>query len=89
MCFYKAESFYYNVLNTMLKICQTPSEYKHIALPAAETSVVIKDFYDKHIIEEDADASGNLIRPALKLYRGTREMIHIKNNTANSIFKEG
>ena len=50
LCFYKVESFYYHVLNTMLKICKTPSEFMHIALPTAETYVVIKDIYDSEII---------------------------------------
>lgn len=63
---YKKESFHYNVLNSMLRICRRISDFDVIALPYAETYRSIKYFYDKFV------KLNKFTRPFMRVYRGCR-----------------
>lgn len=54
------------MMNMMLRISRKPEDFRYIALPVAETHLMIRENYKKFIRN-----SGNK-RPAYKLYRGTR-----------------
>ena len=66
LALYKKESFYYNVLNSMLRVCRRISDFEPISLPYAETYRSIKYFYDKFI------KKNNYQRPKMTVYRGCR-----------------
>ena len=53
LALYKKQSFYYNVLNSMLRVCRRICDFEPIALPYAETYRSIKYFYDELVKKND------------------------------------
>ena len=64
--FYVRESFYYQVLNSMLRTLKTTEEFKTCILPFNETYHSIKHFYQTFVKE----CSRKI--PAMVLYRGAK-----------------
>ena len=64
--FYVRESFYYQVVNSMLRTLKTTEEFKPCILPFNENYHSVKYFYQEYVKE-----CGRKI-PAMELYRGAR-----------------
>lgn len=64
--FYVRESFYYQVLNSMLRTLKTTEEFKTCVLPFNETYHSVKYFYQQFVKE------CNRKLPAMTLYRGAK-----------------
>ena len=62
--FYAGESFYYKILNSLLRIMRTAEEFKPCILPFSETYQAITSFYKKDLHSWDRWI------PAQILYRG-------------------
>lgn len=64
--FYVRESFYYQVVNSMLRTLKTTEEFKPCILPFNETYHSIKYFYHESVKEYNGKI------PKMELYRGAK-----------------
>ena len=66
LTFYTCESFYYKILNSMLRTLKNPKEFHPCTLPFNETYNAIKLFYRERLIKNKRK-----IKP-MTLYRGSK-----------------
>ena len=82
--FYVRESFYYQVLNSMLRTMKTTEEFKPCILPFCENYHSVKMFYMNDLVE-----NGRVIPPQT-LYRGAklrlRDFLALKPDTYIEMF---
>ncbi len=64
--FYVRESFYYQILNSMLRTLKSTEEFKPCILPFNENYHAIKLYYQEYLKEHNRKI------PAMELYRGAK-----------------
>lgn len=80
--FYVRESFYYQILNSMLRTLKSTEEFKPCILPFNENYHAIKLYYQEYLKEHNRKI------PAMELYRGAKLKLRDFNSLQPGVFIE-